>query len=113
MTTLPTLITPLPSTTSTDAISTPAPRELSIAAYTGIGVGSGITFLLIILGVMLCVRRQRNNASNSSNQKELLNRRRRSPTFELSGGLDGIAQLETRERLLELPVGRNNNPRYM
>jgi hypothetical protein len=100
------------STTSTTATSSPAPPELSKAACTGISVGAGLTFLLVIIGVILCVRRKRNNVSTASNQKELLNRRRRSPMFELGGGLDGIAELETREQFLGLPGGRNNNSRY-
>lgn len=100
------------TTTSITATSSPAPPQLSIAAYTGIGVGAGLTFLLVIIGVIHCVRRKRNNVSTASHQKELLNQRRRSPIFELGGGRHGIAEMETREQFLASPGGRNNYSRY-
>jgi hypothetical protein len=107
VTTLPTIVPSSKPTKSANGTIPQAPRELSVAAYTGIGVGAGITLLLIIIGAMLCVRQQRRLA----NQKGQLNRQRHSRIFELSAGVEGIAQLETRERFRELPVGRNNNSR--
>ncbi|KAH8750015.1 FAS1 domain-containing protein [Hyaloscypha sp. PMI_1271] len=106
VTTLPTIIPSSQPTEIANGTIPQAPRELSVAAYTGIGVGAGITLLLIIIGAMLCVRQKR-----LANQKGQLNRQRHSRIFELSAGVEGIAQLETRERFRELPVGRNNNSR--
>jgi hypothetical protein len=108
VTTLPTIIPSSQPTKSANSTIPQAPRELSVAAYTGIGVGAGITLLLIIIGAMLCVRQKRRLA----NRKGQSNRQRRSRIFELSAGVEGIAQLETREQFRELPVGRNNNSRY-
>jgi hypothetical protein len=82
----------------------PASYELSVAAYTGIGVGAGTT-ILIIMGAIPCMRPNGRLISAAKRHSREL---RRSLIFELSGGIDSIAQLEARERILELPGGGND-----
>jgi hypothetical protein len=93
--------TNLPSTTSTPAKApTTATRKLSTPVYAGIGVGAlSFLVLLAILSVLLIKKYKGKNSAKLDNSHEV-----NSDIPEMtSGQIHETPQLETHERLVELP----------